>query len=148
MSSLTRWLSLVAFLSMAVPRVALCGTEEDINQLEEARYAALIAADWPAVDALLADEFFYNQGGGGSVTKAEFLAYMKAGDAKVRKVVREDALIRLYGDVAVVTGISHVEVTLKGEDKTLHSRYLHVWVKRGSGWQLAARQATYLPAQK
>jgi len=148
MKAIVRWLALLAFLPAAYPGIALGGTEDDLNQLEEARYAALIAADWPAVDAMLADEFFYNQGGGGSVSKAEFLAYMKAGDAKVHKAVRENALIRVYGDAAVVTGISHVDVTLKGEDKTLHSRYLHVWVKRGPGWQLVARQATYLPAQK
>jgi ketosteroid isomerase-like protein len=148
MNVVVRWFAVLAFLSAALPRVALSGTEDELNQLEEARYAALIAADWPAVDALLADEFFYNQGGGGSVSKAEFLAYMKAGDAKVKKAVREDTRIRLYGDVALVTGISHVDVILKGEDQTLHSRYLHVWARRGQGWQLFARQATYLPAQK
>jgi ketosteroid isomerase-like protein len=37
---------------------------------------------------------------------------------------------------------------LKGEDKVLHSRYLHVWVKKGDSWKLVARQATYLPDKK
>jgi hypothetical protein len=56
---------------------------------------------------------------------------MEAGAAKVKKAVREDTRIRLYGEVAVVTGISHVDVTLKREGKTLHSRYLHVWARPG-----------------
>ncbi|MBI3530120.1 MAG: nuclear transport factor 2 family protein [Betaproteobacteria bacterium] len=140
------WLS--AVLVIVFPNVAVSGTEQDLNQLEENRYAALIAGDWAALDALLADEFFYNQGGGGSVSKLTFLDYMKAGDAKVRKAAREDTKIRLYGDTAVVTGVAHVDVTLKGEDKTLHSRYLHVWTKTPDGWKLAARQATYLPEKK
>jgi ketosteroid isomerase-like protein len=148
MNAVFRLLGVCAVLVGVCPNVALCGTEEDLNQLEDKRYTALIEGDWGTVDALLADEFFYNQGGGGSVTKAGFLGYMKAGDAKVRKAVREDADIRLYGDTAVITGIAHVDVTLKGEDRVLHSRYLHVWVKKGDSWKLAARQATYLPDKK
>lgn len=148
MSSVVRLLAFCAILFAAYPTVALCGTEEDLNRLEDMRYTALIAGDWATVDALLADEFFYNQGGGGTVTKAAFLDYMKAGDAKVRKAVREDAKIRLYGDVALVTGIAHLDVTLKGEDKLLHARYLHVWVKKGGSWKLVARQATYIPERK
>ena len=148
MNVVARFLAFCVVLFATYPNVALCGTEEDLNQLEDQRYAALIAKDWATVDALLADEFFYNQGGGGSVTKAAFLGYMKAGDAKVKKAVREDTKIRLYGDVAVVTGITHVDVTLKGEDKVLHSRYLHVWAKRGDSWKLVARQATYIPEKK
>ena len=148
MNVVARVMAFCAVLFAAYPSVALCGTEEDLNQLEDRRYAALIAKDWSSVDALLADEFFYNQGGGGTVTKAAFLEYMKAGDAKVKKAVREDTRIRLYGDVAVITGIAHVDVTLKGEDKLLNSRYLHVWVRRGDSWKLVARQATYLPEKK
>jgi ketosteroid isomerase-like protein len=104
--------------------------------------AALIAGDGGVVDALLADDSFYNQGGGGSVTKAAFLDYMKAGEAEVKKAVRDDTKIQLYGDVAVITGITQVDVTLKGEEKVLHSRYLHVWAKKGDNWKLVARQAT------
>jgi ketosteroid isomerase-like protein len=148
MSAVHRLLAVFVVLVGVHPNVALCSPEEDLNQLEDKRYTALIERDWGTVDALLADEFFYNQGGGGSVTKAGFLGYMKAGDAKVRKAVRENTDIRLYGDTAVVTGIAHVDVTLKGEDKVLHSRYLHVWVKKGDSWKLVARQATYLPDKK
>lgn len=148
MKRFVQLLCLSAVLAAAVPDVAVGGTEEDLNRLEDKRYAALIAGDWSALDAMLADEFFYNQGGGGSVSKSAFLDYMKSGEAKVRKAARDGAMIRLYGDIAVVTGIAHVDVTLKGEDKTLHSRYLHVWSKTPDGWKLVARQATYLPDRK
>ena len=148
MNSIFRLLTFCTVLFVAHPNVAFSGTEEDLNQLEEKRYAALIAGDWSALDSLLADEFFYNQAGGASVTKAAFLDYMKAGEAKVRKAVREETKIRFYGDMAVVTGISHVDVTVKGEDKVLHSRYLHIWTKKNDAWKLAARQATYLPDKK
>jgi ketosteroid isomerase-like protein len=70
----------------------------------------------------------------------------RSGTVKVHQANREEPTIRSYGDVVVVTGITHVDVTLNGEDKTLHSRYLHVWVKKENDWKLVARQATYLPA--
>ena len=49
--------------------------------------------------------------------------------------------------MAVVSGIVHVDATIKGENRNLHLRYLNVWVKRENGWVLVARQATNLPAQ-
>ena len=148
MKVIFRLLALCAVLFVAQSKVSFSATEEDLNQLEEKRYAALIAADWPALDSLLADEFFYNQASGASVTKAAYVDFMKGGEANVKKAVREDTKIRLYGDNALVTGITHIDVTLKGEDKVLHVRYLHLWVKKNDTWKLAARQATYLPDKK
>jgi ketosteroid isomerase-like protein len=148
MRIIIRLLALCAILFVAQSKVAFSGIEEDLNQLEEKRYAALIAGDWAALDALLADDFFYNQASGATVTKAAFVEYMKGGEAKVRKAVREDTKIRLYGDTALVTGRTHIDVTLKGEDKVLHVRYLHVWLRKNDAWKLEARQATYIPDKK
>lgn len=121
--------------------------EDEIDQAEQMRVQAIINADMQALNALYADEFFYNRAGGDSVTKAEFLPPFASGEVKVRKVNYEGRKIRVYGDTALVTGTQHNEVTIKGEDRTIHVRYLHVWVKKGGGWKLVARQATNLPAQ-
>jgi ketosteroid isomerase-like protein len=72
---------------------------------------------------------------------------MKSGAAAKRKVPRDEATVRQYGEVALVTGTAHVDVTLEGEDKTLHSRYLHIWIKDGQDWKPVSRQATYLPEE-
>lgn len=143
--------ALLSFIGvvMLLPRMALAATvEEELNVLEQKRYEALIGADWQALDTLLSDEFFYNTAAGLLLTKNTFIDFMKSGAAVVKKATREDAGVRQYGDVALVTGVAHVDVSVKGEDKTLHSRYLHVWVKDASGWKLVARQATYLPEKK
>ena len=53
----------------------------------------------------------------------------------MRRVTSDEATVRRYGEVALVTGTAHVDVTLKGEDKTLHSRYLHIWrMVRTGNW--------------
>jgi ketosteroid isomerase-like protein len=142
-------LSFFTIVLALLPRAGVAATvEEDLNALEQRRYEALIGADWRALEAILGDEFFYNTANGASLTKSAFVDLMKSGAAVVRKAVRDEAMVREYGEVALVTGVAHVDVTLKGEDKTLHSRYLHVWVRNGQTWKLVARQATYLPEKK
>jgi ketosteroid isomerase-like protein len=148
MNTIMRKLSFLAVLLTLLPCIAGAAVDDEINSMEESRYAALIGADWKALDAILADDFFYNTAGGAQMSKSEFIGLMQSGAAVVRKVVRENATARSYGEVTLVTGIAHVDVTLKGEDKTLHSRYLHVWAKDGQGWKLVARQTTYLPDKK
>ena len=149
MTRIVRALPFLTIVLALLPRVGIAATgAEELNQLEEKRYEALIGADWEALDAILSDDFFYNTGSGAMLTKKDFLVLMQSGAAVVRKATREEAGVRQYGEVALVTGVAHVDVTLKGEDKTLHSRYLHVWVKEGDSWRLVARQATYLPEKK
>lgn len=136
----------VAILVALFPRTGAAGTtEEDLNAFEQIRYEVLIQNDWPTLDTLLSDEFFYNTANGASMTKSAFIELMKSGVAVVNKAVRDEAIVHDYGELAVVTGVVHVDVTVKGEDKTIHSRYLHVWIRKGQGWKLVARQATYLP---
>src|SRR5882672_8245459 len=119
MKTIARAILFYAILATAAPVSVFAATvDEELNQLEESRYAALIGGDWQALNALLADEFFYNTAAGASLTKSAFVEYMKSGAAVVKKAVREDSRVRVYGDVALVTGVAHIDATVKGEDKT------------------------------
>ncbi len=78
------------------------------------------------------------------LTKKAFIGYMKSGAVRVKRATREPAAVRVHGNTAVVTGVERVEATVEGKDKTVSSRYLHVWANEAQGWRLVARQATYL----
>jgi ketosteroid isomerase-like protein len=136
---------MLAILVAMIPAPVAADTGDDIERLEQQRTQALLAGDIAALDVLYANEFFYNRAGGDSMTKSDFFAFFTSGDAKLRRLVVEGMNIRVYGDTAVVTGIQHIDVNLKGEDRKIDLRYLHVWVKGPSGWKLVARQATNLP---
>jgi len=136
----------LVLLAVFIPMSAIAATADDIDQLDQQWAQAIINGDMRAFDALNANEFFYNRRGGDSFSKAEYIAFLTSGDVKVKKAAREDVSIRVYGDTAVVTGIQHVDVNLKGEDRKVDIRYLHVWVNGPGGWRLVARQATNLPA--
>jgi ketosteroid isomerase-like protein len=129
-----------------VPNSSSADTADRIEQLEQQRSQAIVAGDMATLDALYANEFYYNRAGGDSLSKAEYFAFLTSGDVKVRRAVREDVTIRVYGDTAVVTGVQHIDVNLKGQDTKVNVRYLHVWFNGPGGWKLVARQATNLPA--
>jgi len=135
----------LATLVAMIPVPVTADTGDDIERLELQRTQAIVNGDMGTLDVLYANEFFYNRAGGDSMTKAAFFAFATSGDVKVRRLVVEGMNIRVYGDTAVVTGIQHIDVNLKGEDRKIDLRYLHVWVKGPGGWKLVARQATNLP---
>ena len=130
-----------------IPASASADTADDIERMEQQRGQAILNADMPTLYAIYADDFFYNRARGDSLTRSEYLPMYASGELKVNKMVGEGRDIRVYGDTVLVSGIVHVDATIKGENRNLHLRYLNVWVKRGNGWVLVARQATNLPAQ-
>ncbi len=136
-------ITIPALLLLSVAAFAGPG-EDQLHHVDEQLFQALVGGRWQELDMLLADDFFYNTAAGTSLTKAAFIDYMKSGAVVVKRATRDQVAIRTYDDVAVVTGLLHVEAPIKGKDATLHSRYLHVWVHEPRGWRLAARQATYL----
>jgi ketosteroid isomerase-like protein len=128
-----------------MPGSATADTADDVDRIEQQRGQAILSADMPTLYAIYADEFFYNRAVGDSLTKGEYLPMFASGEVKVLRAMREGTDIRIYGDTAVVTGTQRVNVNIKGENRNLHLRYLNVWVKRGGGWVLVARQATNIP---
>ena len=137
----------LAALVSLVPAVATADPAADVEKMEQKRMQAVLNADMPTLYAIYADDFFYNTSSGPTLTKAEYLPRYASGELKVNSADSEARDIRVYENTALVTGIVHVNLTAKGETKTLHLRYLNVWVKRENGWELVARQGTNLPAQ-
>lgn len=118
-----------------------------IERLEQERYYQLINSNWVGFGSLLAEEFFYNEANGKSVSKNEYIEALRSGALKVQPVIRQEWTIRQYGDVVIVTGITDVDGRSIG-DTILQYRYLHVWHQRDNEWKLVARQATYVTPTK
>ena len=130
---------LLAVLFALAPAMALADPAADVEKMEQKRIRAIIEADMPTLYAIYADDFIYNTSSGPSLTKAEYLPRYASGELKIHSADTEARDIRVYENTALVTGIVHVNLTSKGETKTLHLRYLNVWVKRTYGWVLVAR---------
>lgn len=121
--------------------------EEALMQLERDAAQASVRGDVAFFERLEADDYTFTDPGGQSFTKAQDMANMKAGDLKFESFNIDDMKVRVYGDTAVVTGMSSVKGAYKGQDISGPYRWLDVFVKRKGQWQLVAGQVTRVAPQ-
>jgi len=124
----------------------MADTRQAIRELESRRYRAMIEADITALGALLADTMIYTHSNATTDTKASYIAGVKAGKWKYRRIERPVEDIQVHGDCAVVTGQVTIDILIDGQAKTLNSRYTDVWIKGAKGWQMTAWESTPIPA--
>ena len=111
--------------------------QQQILALEQAIVKAIETGDAAAYDKLTADDFQFITGAGAVMTKAERLALLRKGPAS--GFAGSDHNIRLYGNVAVVTGRQGAKGTV---------RFTRVWVRSGSEWRAVVTQATGIQSPK
>lgn len=120
-------------------------TVADALQAEDARYEAQIANDFEALDALLGKDLVYFHSSTVQDTKASFIQSLRSGKVVYRSMERSGTKVRIFGNVAIITGKAVFEVTARGKDRTLDLLFHSVWVRRDAGLQFVSWQATLLP---
>lgn len=109
------------------------------------RIAALVAGDITTVESLTAEDYTHVETSGGIRDKAQFLALLSREDFRFVRWTIEENEVRIYGDVAVVSGrYRNVVCTEAGEQPEKHARHLRIWVRRDGAWRNVAHQATRL----
>ena len=111
---------------------------KEVLKVEAERVRAICEQDWPALEAVLADDLSYVHMPGNLEDKATFLAGYKN---RPRKTERHDLKVRIYGDsTAVVTGI--MMNTRPDGGTPSRAMVTQTWVKDGAGWKMASFQAS------
>lgn len=118
--------------------------EDSVRAAETARGQALMQADTAALSRLVADEFVEISRLGTLRTKADNLRDIGSGDLRLLSVKYLDLAVRVYGDVAVLTGIADNTGTFRGMSFSGKIRYMRVFVRRDGRWQAVAMQQTPL----
>ena len=121
-------------------------TEKDSLALEEERFGAMIARDFPRLQLLVYDELMYTHSSGVVDGKATWLDSMKSGRVRYKKAQCTERKVRMYGDTALITGRAQIEAEIGGQPKTLKLLFLNAWTKTPQGWKFVAWQSTPLPA--
>jgi len=103
-----------------------------------------VTRDRAAAEAMLADDFVRTGPRGEVWDKSQTLANYPAEDgAASRSAAFEDERIKVYGDVAVVTGLGVVKGAEKsGKTFELRNRCTFVLVKQGGRWRAVAAHQT------
>lgn len=120
-------------------------TADHIAALEDARYAAMLAGDVPALEALLHPGLRYIHSKGEVDGREDYLGNMRGGTMVYHAITREARHIEVVGDTALSICRLRMAVTFNGGARVVFSSALAVWVRDATGWRLLAQQSAALP---
>src|SRR3989441_2387561 len=88
--------------------------EQDIIKLEQTVTDAQFKKDRAALERLLADDYLYTHSNGSVLNKAQEIAESMSSDVQWTDSKFADLKVRIFGDVAVLTGRQTIQGTAKG----------------------------------
>ena len=121
---------------------AQASVEDSIRALEEARGQALIRQDTVALSRMLAPEFTEISRLGTVRSRADNIRDIASGTLRLATVRYDSQAVKIYGDVAILTGIADNTGTFAGMPFTGRIRYTRVFVRRDGRWQAVLMQQT------
>ena len=138
----TLLVALVGLLASSRARAqATSATEQEIVKLEQAATDAQFKKDRAALERLLADDYLYTHSNGSVLNKTQEIAESMSSDVQWTDSKLADLKVRIFGDVAVLTGRQTIQGTAKGYVPGPR-RITDIFVKRSGHWQWAGGQAT------
>lgn len=119
--------------------------ETELLSIERRRCDAICAGDLKLLNAMMSDTLTYVHIRGNIEDKAAYLKGL-TDLREFKSVERDDLVIRVLGDVAVMTGIQRVVVRRRdtGEVRELKVFATQVWARTGGDWQMEIYQSTNL----
>jgi len=107
---------------------------------------AIVRKDRAAIEANMADDFRQIDGSGNVETKASFVDDLVSPDLVIDPYRVEDFDVRVYGDVALLSGRTRMTGRYEGKSFTSHYRYIDIYVRRGGAWRIVSVQISRIPA--
>jgi ketosteroid isomerase-like protein len=116
---------------------------DEIAGAEQALYRAMIAQDFGALDALLADDVIYIHSTAVAEDKKGYLTGVREGLYDYGAIESSGVSVRTDGDVAIQTGTVVMSVAARGKPKApITLLFTLVWKREQQRWRLWQRQAT------
>lgn len=126
--------------------VASADEVAEVLQADDARIAAMRAADRAALEAVFADDLHYAHSNGVVDTKASFLQVLTSGTTKYLAIEPEQRQVKLVAPgVALVSGRARIQAESKGTQMDAVLSYLAVWRLENGTWRFLAWQSCRLP---
>ncbi|EJM22896.1 hypothetical protein PMI22_01319 [Pseudomonas sp. GM21] len=119
---------------------------QEVIEAEGLRRTALIADDREAIAQLFTDDLVYVHTTGMVHDKTEYLAYARD-VVRYLDVERGRLEVRLYGDIAVMTGSQINTLQKRGEDTPVRGEgfVTQVWLNGPEGWKITSFHGSRLP---
>jgi ketosteroid isomerase-like protein len=117
-----------------VSKVAL-DVKDRVLAVEQEWVEAVVGADSELLNQIVADDFMATNPFGETKYKTEFIANIRDGSPAYKYIDRQNPEVRVYGNVAVVTGNALTEGTYKGLDVSGPYRYTAIYLDGGDRWR-------------
>jgi uncharacterized protein (TIGR02246 family) len=137
-------MKIVGILALLMLRsvMASAQVEDSVRALEASRREALLAGDTVALSKLLAPDFMEISRLGTVRTRVDNIRDIATGTLHLTSIKYDSLNVRVYGDVAVLTGIADNTGTMRGFPFSGKIRYTRVFVRRDGKWQAVLMQQT------
>ena len=119
--------------------------ERQVLEVQADRFQAMIDVDIEELDVVLSDDLTYTHTSGQIETKGEFLTALRSQEITYESIKPQEIKIRIYDNIAVVTGISAMRISVGEQQLSFSIRFIEVYQKGDANWQLVAWQSTRLP---
>lgn len=123
------------------------GAAEAVQQQDQERIRAQIAADAVALRRIYADDFLGIGPTGVVRNKADVIADFAAHTLTYQSIKTAEVRVRVYGITAVETGRSIMVGQDGGKTVPSENRFTRVWVMRDGRWQLVANHYSPITTQ-
>jgi ketosteroid isomerase-like protein len=113
---------------------------------EDARFAAMVAADPQAMRRWFTDDLAYVHSTGRVVNRDQLIDEVRTGALRYHAIAPSERQVSFIGaDAAVVRGLARIEASADGKPLEFQVRYLAIYRREGGDWRLSAWQSLRLP---
>jgi ketosteroid isomerase-like protein len=116
--------------------------EQELLTLEKAFAEAIVRNDLEGIGRLVTDDWIVIDPNGEIVDRVRFFEVIKSGALTHDMMESEDFRVRVYGDSAVVTGLTRTKGKVMGQEFSTQERATDVFVKRDGRWQCVLTHLT------
>lgn len=116
--------------------------QHQILALEDEWISALEAEDRIALDRIIAADFTFIEPNGTLLNRAAYLQDRANNAAEIHSFKGSEMLVRVFGNTALVSGLSTIDESLAGKRYKYQLRWKEMWVKEAGSWKVLAGQAT------
>jgi ketosteroid isomerase-like protein len=118
------------------------GVASELTQIEHQLVRAWIDGDRKTVDSILASDWSVIDLTGHVLTRTQVMQELGSGDRRIESGSVDDLNVRMFGEIAIVTGRSVLTGTYKGKRASVTQRFTDVFARRDGRWQVVASQGT------
>lgn len=117
-------------------------SKTEASATQTAFHQAMLASDVKALDSLMDKSFIWTHNTGMQITRQKLLEYLSSGQLKYSKMETNNVTVSIYGETAIVRGVStrqHTSIPGGGSDASpIMVYYTLTFINNGGAWKAVA----------